>query len=231
MCISVFSLVEYMSKFKDLRAMFKIILLLHGLFFAFGSSAQRYNQPIDPFQPNYEMLNESIFRATNEVRAAYGLRLFEKDSILQSAAQYHANAMIKYDFYGHKNPFNATMSGLFDRVLYFSGSQVKFGKFSENIAQIDLIATDGKYCIKKQNNGYYRYYNCTTGQTIPLFTYKELAITIVGMWMSSPGHRKNILDAQCSLMGASVGLSPTAYRSAKPPFVRVVQNFGMGFIE
>ncbi len=191
--------------------------------------AQRYDEEINAFKPNIAMLNEAIFRASNEVRYEYGLPLFEKDPLLQKVAVSHAEAMIEQNFYGHNNPYDNRMETLLDRVNYFDNNQMHFQKISENIAQFDLLSKDGKYCLRKQNNGYYYYFDCQTRKRIPLFTYRDFAYAVVGAWMQSEGHRTNLLDPNTTLFGAAVQLSKQPYRYAKPPFARIVQNFGKRF--
>jgi len=68
------------------------------------------------------------------------------------------------------------------------------------------------YCMVSENIGYqYR----TTG-----FTSSELAIGLVAGWKRSPGHRKNLLDADATETGAGVA------RSEKSGRYYAVQVFG-----
>ena len=49
-----------------------------------------------------------------------------------------------------------------------------------------------------------------SGQPIPPHSYNSLARTMVGLWMKSSGHRRNILDPKVSMVATAVGFAAGA---------------------
>jgi uncharacterized protein YkwD len=200
-------------------------------FLLVGVFGQKYNEPINVYNPNYAMLHEAIFRATNEVRQQYNLPLFVLDTALQQVAETHAQAMIEQNFYSHTNPYSNHISKLTDRVRYITGQSYLYQQLAENIAHYDLLATSSKFCLRKLRNGKYSYYYCKTNREVPIFTYKELAVSVLAAWMRSTSHRQNILDPNLRSLGTAVALSKNPYQTAAPPYARIVQNFGRLMVE
>jgi uncharacterized protein YkwD len=188
--------------------------------------SQRYDEEINTLNPNYALLNAGLFRAANEVRAAYNLPLFELDPNLQKVAEAHAKAMIDDNFYSHTNPNSAHLETLSDRVAYQTGQKYNYYSIGENIASYDILATEGRYCVQKSNNGRFFFFDCYAKKRIPIYTYKQLAVAVLKGWLGSPSHRENLLDPKYIYFGTAARLSKNAYLSAKPPFARIVQNFG-----
>jgi len=48
------------------------------------------------------------------------------------------------------------------------------------------------------------------GQALPAHSYASLARHVVGLWMNSPGHRKNILDRRVTKVSTAVAFDPRA---------------------
>ncbi len=157
---------------------------------------------------------------------AYNLPELQYNSLLQNVAESHAKAMIEQNFYAHKNPNNQLFSTVMDRVNYFSNSNHGFKYIGENIASYDILAVESFFCVKKLNNNRYFYYNCQSKTRIPIYTYKQLAVSVVNGWLNSPSHRENLLDPNYKYLGTAARLSKNPYLSSKAPFARIVQNFG-----
>jgi uncharacterized protein YkwD len=191
-----------------------------------STELQRYDNEINAFNPNYSLINEGLFRATNEIRVENNLPEFEKDPLLQKVAESHAYQMIYRNFYDHQNPYDSKQKKLPDRVEYVSGHKNEYYSLAENIANYDILDTETMFCIKKLPNGSFYYYNCTTKQRMPLLTYKGLARLVVKGWMKSPGHRANLLNKKYKYLGTAARLSNNPYTTAAPPFARLVQDFG-----
>jgi uncharacterized protein YkwD len=171
-------------------------------------------------------LNNGLLRAANDIRKAHNLPLFISEPILQKVAEGHAKAMVDDNFYAHKNPYSANLRTMVDRINYVSDNNHGFKAMGENIAAYDIIATEGKYCIVKSKNGNYIYYDCSTKKRIPIYTYYQLAMAVMRGWMNSPSHRDNLLDPNYRYLGTAACLSKNPFQSPKPPFARIVQNFG-----
>ncbi len=187
---------------------------------------QRFDQEINPFLPNYELLDAGLLRAANEVREAYGLEPFIKNDLLQKVAESHASNMINQNFYNHKNPFLPNQHSITDRVNYFANSKNPFRAIGENIANYDILDSPSRYCVKKISNSKYHFYYCNTQNRMPILTYKALAKLVVKGWLNSESHRENLLDPNFKYLGTSARLSKNPYATNRPPFARLVQNFG-----
>ena len=187
---------------------------------------QRFDNEIDPNNPNYTLLNEGLFRAANEIRVQYGLEPFLHHELLQRVAESHATQMIERNFYDHKNPYDPNQRTIMDRVNYFANNNLVFTHVGENIANYSILDTESKYCVKRLSNGNYYYYYCQTNRRMPIMTYKTLAKAVVKGWLESKSHRENLLDPQYRYLGTTARLSPNPYKTAKAPFARLVQNFG-----
>jgi uncharacterized protein YkwD len=208
------------------RPLFFFLFLIFGCLKTHSFEIQRYDNEIDPFNPNYKLLNEGLFRAANEIREQYNLQHFQKNDLLQKTAESHAYQMITTNFYGHKNPNNSKFKSLTDRVKYTAGGKFYFNYLAENIANYDILATESMFCLKRLPNGNYFYFNCNSKKRIPILTYKALAKLVIDGWMKSPSHRENLLDPNYKYLGTAAQLSENPYKSQNPPFARLVQNFG-----
>lgn len=208
------------------RPLFIFFFIVFACFQTNSVGLQRYDAEIDPFNPNYLLLNEGLFRAANEIREQNNLPLFLKNSQLQKTAESHAYLMISQNFYSHKNPNDSKLRNLVDRVKYTGNGKMDFNSLAENIANYDILSTESMFCLKKGSNGLYTYYDCKTKKRIPLYTYKDLARSVMQGWMRSPSHRENLLDRNYKYLGTAARLSENPYSTQNPPFARIVQNFG-----
>ncbi len=190
-----------------------------------GLDLQRFDEEIDANNPNYELLNEGLFRAANEMRVQYGLEPFRKNSLLQKVAESHAQEMIDKNFYNHRNPYVPALYSVVDRVNFYSANHNSFSYIAENIAHYDIF-DEQTYCVKKQQNGKYYFFNCRSRQRMPIMTYKGLARSVLKGWMESEGHRENLLNPNYIYLGTAARLSKNPYDTKNPPFARLVENFG-----
>lgn len=191
-----------------------------------STETQRFDEEINPFKPNYTLLDAGLLRAANEVREAYGLAPLIKNELLQKVAESHANNMIEQNFYNHKNPYLSNQRSLTDRVQYFANNQNPFKSIGENIANYDILDSPSRFCVKKLINGKYYFFDCNSQNRMPILTYKGLAKLVVKGWLESESHRENLLDPNFKYLGTSARLSHNPYASNRPPFARLVQNFG-----
>ncbi len=189
-------------------------------------SSESANQVIDPRNPNVQLLDAALFHVSNLERKKYRLSPFSYSAVLHRIAIEHSEAMINNDFYSHENPYNSSKKTLAKRVL---GQTKEFSQMAENIAEFDIISgNEEMFCIiePKRKGGDFQFIDCDTGKTIPMQTYKELAINIVKEWMDSPGHRSNLLNKNYKSLGCSIRLSKKPFKTQNSPFSRITQNFG-----
>ncbi len=134
------------------------------------------NQLIDWNNLNIQLLEAAVFQCTNEQRVKYSKPVFKYAEDLNNAATYHSGAMVKYNFFSHTNQFEKKMKAFYQRMKFFGAS---FNGCAENIAYSEYDA------------GY---------------TYLEVALSLVELWMNSEGHRVNILNTSYKELGCGISI-------------------------
>jgi len=183
---------------------------------------------IDVNKPDYELIDAAFFHATNEAREQENRRVFQYSPILYNSASGHSVAMIEKRFYAHEDRTDSKRLTPTQRIK-LAGS--KFRTTGENIAQFEVIDTGGEYCPRLQKNGEYRYFKCNTEEMHEPYSAITFAQKVVKGWMNSPGHRRNILNADYEFMACAARIMRNPYRSKMAPYARITQNFGGGSIE
>jgi len=145
---------------------------------------------------NLELLNAAIFYVTNKERKIRNIQLFKHNPNLEKAAQKHSDNMVEYDYFSHISPVRGSES--MKKRLNNVGV---FGQIAENIAtQFGIEYTSGRSVYPPEsNNGYFSY--SPDGVPILNHTYIGFAEVVVGNWMASEGHRRNILDINIKYLG------------------------------
>jgi uncharacterized protein YkwD len=138
-----------------------------------------------------------IHQRINEVRAEQGLSTLSFDGSLAEVADYHSHDMLERGYFAHQSPDGEEMIDRYDRFGYdcrVSTGGNRHATGAENI--FSMSAT-----------------------TSP--TPSSIADRTVGSWMSSPGHRENILRDywRNEGVGVAVGRSNGEYQ------IYVTQNF------
>jgi uncharacterized protein YkwD len=132
-------------------------------------------------------LERQIFKLTNEARRKNGLPALDPDAALAGAARLHSDDMLQRDFFNHNSPDG---KGLQDRLL-------------DAPAVARTIARAGE--------------NIYGGSGQDWTDAKTMARVIVDGWMTSPGHRANILNPDYTHLGVGV--------SVREREIRATQNF------
>lgn len=146
-----------------------------------------YSQKNDTFDPEHTQFNklgQIINNKINEARDSIGLSFLIQNVDIQKAAQLQADFLSKKGHLNHlqgKKKFKTP----FDRVLYFDSSYKLAG---ENIAYVSaaMVTIVG---TKKETE---------------FKTYEELAQELVGNWIRSNAHWKNISDARYTDTGIAL---------------------------
>ncbi len=147
---------------------------------------------------DYPLLHAAVFYETNRRRVQEGKKPFRHSPALEKAAWGHSRDMSKLHFFSHDSPVRGKESP-FKRMAQ---EGVKTGYRAENIAYtfgIEYKAGRGVFG-PKQNGGYFSYKH--RGKPIKNHTYLGVAREVVQWWMTSPGHRANILNSRLSYLGA-----------------------------
>ncbi len=117
-------------------------------------------------------LERRLFALTNDHRRRHGLPALSLDRGLAATAQKYSDDMLKRFFFSHTNPDGKTLK---DRLQEEESAKFKtMAKAGENIASLSRLDTS------------------------------DLAITarmIMDGWMTSPGHRANILNPNFTEIG------------------------------
>lgn len=140
----------------------------------------------------------AIFEATNRVRAQFGVPAFRPLAKLDDAAETQARIGALFRPPSHTNPFPMIATPL-DRVKL---TGLKPRHVAENIAMLsiyDVAAGIGFYRLKGETT----LRDDKTGRPLREHTYESFAAAVVAAWMSSPGHRANILDRKLEYLGCS----------------------------
>jgi uncharacterized protein YkwD len=132
---------------------------------------QLFHQEFSRANPDYLLLDAAIFYLTNEQRSSLGVPILPYHELLEVAAFNHSMKMATTNFFSHWNPIDASRKSTEDRG-HLAG--VANPKFAENIAYNYIDDGD---------------------------TYLQVAAKLVDQWMTSPGHRSNILSQNGKQMG------------------------------
>lgn len=187
-----------------------------------------FNQIIDYTQMDYSVLNACIVMYTNKYRNIKGIPPLEFRPMLRDAAAYHCLQMVNQRFYGHENPRERKFRTVMDRLntLGFEGRNM-----SENLARdfIHHYNEKSAYWYDQKEDGkndfYYGNSNDVKGLIVPK-TYRELAKSIVAMWVKSPQHRQNMLDKDYTWVGVASLIDFVNVETNKLPKVFVTQVLG-----
>lgn len=161
-------------------------------------------------------LNAAIFWATNEARAAEGLKPLEHHSVLEEEATKYAVRLVKLNALSHSDP--ETGASPQDRL---TAAGVANPLPSENIATNVLIQMGDGQEVYEIDASRGLFSTEPRGKPIPFHTYTSLGRAFVKNWLDSPGHRRNLLDDEAVQLGCGVALD----RSQQFPVVIGVQKF------
>lgn len=197
----------------------------HDIYKNYNYSNYRNNtslySEIDFEQIDYVLLNATVFFRTNEVRKEHGLAELGFLANLETSAMMHANDMVRYNFFSHKNPYSRSKSTPTDRGKL---SGIINPSVAENIAESFGIEYEGgkPVFIIDSKNGIFSYeYN---GPVLRNRTYISFAEAVVLQWMNSPGHRANILNNKALQLGCGMAFYRDKSFNNIAKF-KAVQNF------
>lgn len=121
-------------------------------------------------------LERRIFQLANEARRKNGLSALDRDDTLMAKAREKCDDMLKNNYFSHTSPDGKTLK---DRLLEEKPAVARtMSRAGENI-----------------------YMGARFDYSVDVKTQARL---IVDGWMTSPGHRKNMLDPNYTHMGVGV---------------------------
>jgi uncharacterized protein YkwD len=170
---------------------------------------------------DYHLLNACIAHHTNAYRVKMKKPPLKFSKALRNAAAFHALQMNERNFYNHMNNAVKPMKTPQLRVKYFDFAGEYVG---ENITKTFAIGyKEGQPYDKRENTFHY-----TIGKqdTVPYWSYDELATHIVESWIKSPPHKKNMLDINYTHIGCAAIIETKSLGGRNMPNMLAVQNFG-----
>ncbi len=154
---------------------------------------------------NQSLFNQAVLSEVNFARCKAGLSPVQLAAGLMDVADKHANWMARKGTLSHRSTVRGQTS-VQERVLA-SGLNVRRG--SENIGNLPRYQFGGSRKIFVKNSARCEF-TTTSGRQISPHSYATLASEIVGMWMDSSGHRKNVLDRNATAIGSALGYDASA---------------------
>lgn len=150
------------------------------------------------------LVDAAIRAEINYQRCRAGLPPVAEAGGLRKVAGQHAKWMARARSLSH----NSKTPGQTTATARLKASGLRFRAGSENIGQIARFQIDGR-SFRIADAGTCGFLG-SNGQAIPPHSYASLARTIVGLWMESSAHRRNILDRKVSRVGSGVGFDGKA---------------------
>lgn len=155
--------------------------------------------------PDQALFSRAVLVEINYERCRAGLSPLQLASGLTDVAGNHAVWMARRSSLSHRSTVRGETS-VQERVLA-SGLNARRG--SENIGNLPRyqFGTSRKIFVKSMSRCDF---TTTSGRKISPHSYASLASEIVGMWMESSKHRRNVLDQSVSAVGTAVGFDTKA---------------------
>lgn len=162
-------------------------------------------EEIQPEQINHDLIDAAVFHETNRRRKEHAFPALAYDTKAREAAAIQSRAMAKHGFVGHGNPFNSELRTAMQRAQK-AGLEPQV--LAENVASAFARNYDGgELFYVRIEDGQQIFSKEPGGPPIRMRTYIEFADALLDDWMSSPGHRKNILDNAVEYLGAACAVA------------------------
>ena len=152
---------------------------------------------------NESLLDAAVRVEVNYYRCRAGLRPVRSDAGLRKLAKGHSKWMARASNMSH----TSTVSGrrtLGDRL---KRSGIRWKAAAENIGMVHRFQLETQRFYG--DSGSCQFTN-SSGYKIQPHSYQSLARYIVGLWMSSPGHKHNIMDRRMTKVGTAIALDRKA---------------------
>lgn len=165
---------------------------------------------------NASLLDAAVRVEVNYHRCRAGLSGLRSNIKLRDTAKGHSNWMARARNMTHKSTISGRRT-LSDRV---NKSGLRWKAISENIGKTYRFQVEQKV-FYVDDIAACQFTNAS-GQMIQPHSYQSLARHIVGLWMASPSHRRNILDRRMQMVGSAVSFDSKAHYCGT---FYVTQNF------
>ena len=143
-----------------------------------------------PRFPSVQEIEEEILRLTNEERASRGLPLLAHDTALDAIARAHSRDMVARDFFSHENPSGDGPTKRAEKAGYDVHKPVQGGELvgiGENIGMTPIGLVEDIGFVER--------------------AARSIATAQVRGWMSTRGHRANILSEDYERVGVGAAFN------------------------
>jgi uncharacterized protein YkwD len=175
---------------------------------SFGCSLQTVSGTSTVIEPrarfDQRTFDAAIRAEVNFQRCRAGLKPLKGAASLARVAQTHAKWMAGAGTVSH----TSTVSGQSTVKSRIISTGIRLRAGSENIGMVHRYRIDGS-SFRIGKSGACDFADAA-GRAIPPHTYGSLARTMVGYWMGSSGHRRNILDPKVSMVATGAGFAANA---------------------
>ena len=164
---------------------------------------------------NRREIEKLVIEFTNEWRVSAGLQPLRHDAAISDIARSHSEDMARLGLMSHdiggRDPTDRAMTAGYNCRAYRGDGSYSYG-LSENVAEHPRVT---------QWVGRGRSYRPVDYDR----DAEEAARGLVQGWMSSPGHRKNILDRDSRRIGVGIAIQETTEYGFVSETVYATQNF------
>ncbi len=158
------------------------------------------DEPIDFDHVDLALLDAAVFHETNRQRVQEKLPALSYHAALREVARVQSRGMILQQEVTHTHP-DEDLKTMSDRM---KSLEITGRYFAENVAMVFGIRyQSGNNVYPRLVEGKRVYAREPDGTAIAPHTYRTFANNLVGEWMASPGHRKNILASDPRFLGVS----------------------------
>lgn len=154
---------------------------------------------------NQNLLDDAIRVEVNYHRCRAGLSpVSDAGNGMARQAEKHSQWMARTQQLTHRS----TIAGAATLRQRVKNAGIRFRTGSENIGMVHRYRIDNRrFRILSSDSCQFASYE---GEALPAHSYASLARHVVGLWMDSPGHRKNILDHRVRKVSTAVAFDPNA---------------------
>ena len=177
-----------------------------------ATSSQKYagGNPL-----NREQIERWVIEFTNEERISAGLQPLRHDAAISDIARSHSENMARLGLLSHdiggSNPTDRAMAAGYNCRAYIGDGSYTYG-LSENISEYPRVT------LWRGRGGSYKPVDYSRDA-------EDMAWELVQGWMSSPGHRKNILERDSRRIGIGVAIQESPEYGYSSETVYATQNF------
>lgn len=152
-------------------------------------SSFRGNENINIHDIDLALFDRLILEEVNHQRCLKGISAVSTDKELLAASLNHAYWMASVGKLSHQSE----KPGHFELADRMYAANIKFTRATENLARVTRYKLDMSK-VFRVNDKHLCSFSGRDGRPIPQHSYRSLARYSVQLWMSSPGHARNLFD-------------------------------------